>query len=101
MNILSLRRNTPRGIIWLIDLLIVLGSILLAYLLRFNFDIPASESKPFAILIPWILAVRGISFAVSRTHAGLIRYTSTADGLRVVVTLLAGSAVLGLTNIVT
>ncbi|MEI8005505.1 MAG: nucleoside-diphosphate sugar epimerase/dehydratase [Bacteroidota bacterium] len=101
MNILSLRRNTPRGIIWLIDLLIVLGSIILAYLLRFNFDIPASESKPFAILIPWILAVRGISFAVSRTHAGLIRYTSTADGLRVVVTLLAGSAVLGLTDIVT
>ncbi len=101
MNILSLRRNTPRAVIWFIDLLIVLGSVILAYLLRFNFDIPASESKPFAVLIPWILAVRGISFLISRTHAGLIRYTSTADGLRVMITLVIGSVVLGLTNVIT
>ena len=101
MNILSLRRNTPRGIIWLIDMLIVLGSIILSYLLRFNFDIPPSEIKPFPILIPWILSVRGISFLISRTHAGLIRYTSTADGQRVLFTLLLGSIVFGLTNIAT
>ncbi|MCX6287249.1 MAG: nucleoside-diphosphate sugar epimerase/dehydratase [Bacteroidetes bacterium] len=101
MNILSLRRNTPRGIIWLIDMLIVLGSVILAYLLRFNFDIPPSEIKPFPVLIPWILAVRGISFLISRTHAGLIRYTSTADGQRVLLTLLIGSLVFGLTNIFT
>ena len=101
MNILSLRRNTPRGVIWLIDMLIVLGSIFLAYLLRFNFDIPPSESKPFAVLIPWMLAIRGISFLVSRTHAGLIRYTGTADGQRVLFTLLIGSMIFGLTNIFT
>ncbi len=101
MNIITLRRNTPRGVIWLIDMLIVLGSIFLAYLLRFNFDIPPSESRPFAILIPWMLAVRGISFLISRTHAGLIRYTSTADGQRVLITLLAGSMVFGLTNLIT
>ena len=101
MNILSLRRNTPRGVIWLIDMIIVLGSIFLAYLLRFNFDIPPSESKPFAVLIPWMLAIRGISFLVSRTHAGLIRYTGTADGQRVLFTLLVGSMIFGLTNIFT
>jgi FlaA1/EpsC-like NDP-sugar epimerase len=101
MNILSLRRNTPRGLIWLIDMLIVLGSVILSYLLRFNFDIPPSEIKPFPILIPWILAVRGISFLISRTHAGLIRYTSTADGQRVLLTLFTGSIVFGLTNVVT
>ena len=101
MNILSLRRNTPRAVIWIIDMMIVLGSIFLAYLLRFNFDIPAVESKPFPVLIPWMLAVRGISFLISRTHAGLIRYTSTADGQRVLLTLLVGSMIFGLTNIVT
>jgi len=101
MNILSLRRNTPRGIIWLIDMLIVLGSIFLAYLLRFNFDIPLSESRPFTILIPWMMFVRGTSFLVSRTHAGLIRYTGTADGQRVLITLLIGSMVFALTNLVT
>lgn len=101
MNILSLRRNTPRAVIWIIDMMIVLGSIFLAYMLRFNFDIPAVESKPFPVLIPWMLTVRGISFLISRTHAGLIRYTSTADGQRVLLTLLVGSMVFGLTNIVT
>lgn len=101
MNLISLRRNTPRGIIWLIDLLIVLGSILLSYLLRFNFDIPASEVRPFPVLIPWMLAVRGASFLISRTHAGLIRYTGTADAQRVLATLLAGSLIFGITNMVT
>jgi len=101
MNILSLRRNTPRGVIWLIDILIVLGSVMLSYLLRFNFDIPPSEIKPFPVLIPWMLAVRGISFFISRTHAGLIRYTSTADGQRVLITLFFGSLVFGLTNVFT
>lgn len=101
MNILSLRRNTPRGVIWLIDMLIVLGSIMLSYMLRFNFDIPAVEIKPFPVLIPWMLAVRGAGFLISRTHAGLIRYTGTADAQRVLITLFTGSMVFGLTNIVT
>jgi len=101
MNILSLRRNTPRGVIWLIDMLIVLGSIMLSYMLRFNFDIPAVEMKPFPVLIPWMLAVRGAGFLISRTHAGLIRYTGTADAQRVLITLFIGSMVFGLTNIVT
>ena len=90
MNLLTLRRNTPRGVIWFIDMMIVLVSIMIAYLLRFNFDIPPSELKPFPIVIPLILGVRGLSFFISRTHVGLIRYTSTADGQRVLLTLLTG-----------
>jgi FlaA1/EpsC-like NDP-sugar epimerase len=82
-------------------MLIVLGSILLSYLLRFNFDIPSTEIRPFPVLIPLILTVRGASFLVSRTHAGLIRYTGTADGQRLVLTLVAGSVIFGFTNIVT
>jgi FlaA1/EpsC-like NDP-sugar epimerase len=101
MNLLSLRRNTPRGLIWLIDMTIVLGSIFMAYLLRFNFDIPPSEIRPWPLLIPWMLAVRGISFLIARTHAGLIRYTGMADGQRVLLTLIAGSVVFALTNLIT
>jgi FlaA1/EpsC-like NDP-sugar epimerase len=82
-------------------MLIVLGSIILSYMLRFNFSIPPSEVERFRYFIPWILCVRGISFLISRTHAGLIRYSSTSDGQRVVITLLAGSVFFGLTNLFT
>ena len=35
---INLRQNTPRWLIFLIDMLIVFTSVIIAYLLRFNFD---------------------------------------------------------------
>ena len=87
--------------IFLIDMLIVSGSVILAYLLRFNFSIPASELKPFPQVIGCILIVRALSFFIARSYAGIIRYTTTSDALRVVVTILSGSVIFGLINIIT
>ena len=87
--------------IFLIDMLIVSGSVILAYLLRFNFSIPASELKPFPQVFGCILVVRALSFFIARSYAGIIRYTTTSDTLRVVVTILSGSVIFGLINIIT
>jgi FlaA1/EpsC-like NDP-sugar epimerase len=87
--------------ILVIDLVIVFFSLILAYLLRFNFQIPESEMKPWPVIIPYILLIRWISFLIARLHAGIIRYTSTSDALRVFLTILAGSIVFSLTNLVT
>ena len=87
--------------IFLIDMLIVSGSVILAYLLRFNFSIPASELKPFPQVLGCILVVRALSFFIARSYAGIIRYTTTSDALRVVVTILSGSVIFGLINIIT
>jgi len=92
------RQNTPRWVIFLIDLAIVLFSLFLAYLLRFNFHIPPTEIKPWPFIFPFFLLVRGTSFLVSRSYAGIIRYTSTSDAMRVSLTLLAGSILFCLTN---
>lgn len=95
------RQNTPRWLIFLIDLLIVSASVLLAYLIRFNFSIPASELKNMPQAFGWILIIRAVSFLVARSYAGIIRYTSTSDALRVVITVFTGSVLFTLTNLVT
>jgi FlaA1/EpsC-like NDP-sugar epimerase len=95
------RENTPRWLIFLIDLTIAVSSVFIAYLLRFNFDIPLSELKPLPQIVLYMALVRSASFAIARSYAGIIRYTSTGDAMRVFGTVLAGSGVFALTNLVT
>jgi FlaA1/EpsC-like NDP-sugar epimerase len=95
------RENTPRWLIFVIDLTIAFTSILLAYLLRFNFSIPESELEPLPQILLYMAVVRSVSFMIARSYAGIIRYTSTGDALRVFGTILSGSIVFALTNLVT
>ncbi|MDZ7741275.1 MAG: hypothetical protein U5Q03_05880 [Bacteroidota bacterium] len=87
------RKNMPRWLIVLIDILIVFFSVILAYLIRFNFDIPNYELRP----LPWILliiaGVRLLSFLVGKTHFGILRYTSTQDIVRLLIVMLIGSVI--------
>jgi FlaA1/EpsC-like NDP-sugar epimerase len=94
-------QNTPRWMIFIIDMTIVVFSVLLAYGLRFNFSIPPMDLKQMPVALGYIVLIRAGSFFIARSYAGIIRYTSTSDALRVVATILCGSIVLGLTNILT
>src|SRR5689334_4911069 len=93
-------KHTPRWIIFGIDIAICLFSVLLAYLLRFNFSIPKDEIQSFAYVIPFVLLVRTISFLIWRTYAGIIRYTSTRDAQRIFIAVFAGSLLFVVSNIV-
>ena len=95
------RENTPRWLIFLIDLAIGFSAFILAYLLRFNFSIPASELNPLPQILLFMALIRSISFVIARSYAGIIRYTSTGDALRVFGTVLAGSIIFALTNLFT
>ncbi|MBN4051285.1 polysaccharide biosynthesis protein [bacterium AH-315-M05] len=94
-------KHTPRWIIFFIDIFICLFSVVLAYLLRFNFSIPEIELITLPYVIPFILIVRAASFYFAKTYAGIIRYTSTKDAERIFVVISLGSVFLGLTNIIT
>ncbi len=94
-------QNTPRWLIMVIDILIALCSVILAYLLRFNFEIPPNELSQLPYVAAYILIIRIISFFIARTYAGIIRYTSTADALRVFYVITTGSILFGITNIIT
>ncbi|RLD78007.1 MAG: hypothetical protein DRJ15_12385, partial [Bacteroidetes bacterium] len=60
-------KNTPRVIILIIDLFIVIASVVLAYLLRFNFAIPEVEMDVFPQVLGYIVLVRLLSFLIGRT----------------------------------
>jgi len=95
------RQNTPRWLIFIIDITIVIFSVLLAYGLRFNFTIPSQDLRQMPLALSYIVLIRVLSFMVARSYAGIIRYTSTSDALRVVITVLTGSLLFGVTNIFT
>ncbi len=94
--------NLPRWTILLIDLAICAFSLTLAFFLRFNFkSIPQNELDNFPIAYSVVLLVRLISFVISKTYKGVVRYTGAKDASRIFIIVLAGSLVLYFINIIT
>lgn len=89
---------TPRWIVLLIDLAIVLAGIIMAYLLRFDFSIPQVEIDAFPIVLPVIFGVRGLSFLVARIPWAIVRYMSQRDAIRILIANFGGTVVFFLTN---
>jgi len=76
-------RIMPRWIIILIDLAILSLSVIIAYILRFNFDLWAVEnSEPLTGMLLFV-GCGVISMLVTKSYAGIIRYTSLEDGIRI------------------
>lgn len=73
---------------------------MVAYLLRFNFAIPQVEIDTFYYMFPIVIGVRILSFFIFKTYAGIIRYTSTGDALRLLITLASGTVTLAILNII-
>ncbi len=92
------KRNTPRWIILLIDIAICLMAYVAAYLVRFEFAPPTSELALAKAFIPVLLSVRLISFLLGKTYAGIIRFTSSQDTLRIFTVLTLGSIVFSAFN---
>jgi len=86
--------NSPRWIIYLLDLIIAEFSIVLAFLLRFNFEFPSQQKQNLLLSMGVILVVRGLVSAVFRSYAHVIRHTSTMDIIRLLLSVLTGSAIL-------
>ena len=82
-------RTAPRWVVLVIDLILCTLSFYLAYDLRFNFTIPDVEILLLPTAFATVLSVRLVSFLISRTHTGIIRYTSYKDSQRIFLTLLS------------
>ncbi|MBO4372426.1 MAG: hypothetical protein J5826_05790, partial [Bacteroidales bacterium] len=85
--------HAPKWVVFSIDVLIICVSILVGYMLRFNFSLSESLNQNLWYAFALIVPIRVISFVVSKTYAGLVRYTSTNDAIRICVTILIGSVV--------
>lgn len=93
------RSNTPRWIIFTIDMVIVAFSIFMAYMLRFNFTLPENEIPLIKYALLSILGIRSLSFVIGKTFSGIIRYTSTDDAKRILFVSFIGTLFIGLSNL--
>ena len=93
------QRNMPRWVIFFIDLSICLFSLILAYLVRFNFAIPRIEIDAFPFVFSVVLGIRASSFYFSKTYQGIVKFTSSKDAQRIFIVLTAGSAAFIVTNL--
>ncbi|MFT7613201.1 MAG: FlaA1/EpsC-like NDP-sugar epimerase [Parvicellaceae bacterium] len=96
-------RNSPRWLIFLIDMGICLVSLGLAYVLRFDFlDTPtryfADQWDQLKWTLPVFLAIRAASFFIGKTYQGIVRFTSTEDAKRLFITVFAGSVMIALVS---
>ena len=91
-------RHIPRLIIFVADVVVCCISVYVAYLIRFNFQIPAIEVQSFRFVFPIIIGTRILTFYFFKTYTGIIRYTSTRDATRILIVLAAGSAFFALLN---
>ncbi len=84
INIFSSKKHTPRWIVLAIDMVISEMSIVFAFLLRFNFDISNKHFDDFWQVILFISIIRLSVFLITRSYAGIIRFTGTKDAIRIV-----------------
>ncbi|MEQ8625109.1 MAG: nucleoside-diphosphate sugar epimerase/dehydratase [Vicingaceae bacterium] len=97
---LLFKSNTPRWIIFLIDLGIVAFAAFMAYILRFNFAIPDSEIPLIKFAVVSIFLSRILLFVIGKTYTGIIRYTSTEDARKILIVNFIGSVLIGLNNLI-
>ncbi len=95
--------NLPRWSILFIDTFVCALALSLAFFIRFYFDsvmsVQDKQNLPYDFLI--VLSIRFISFYISKTYKGVVRYTSTRDTMRIFVVILSGSFLLFALNIIT
>ncbi len=94
--------NLPRWSILIIDLIICAFSLTLAFFLRFNFkSIPSEDLKNLPYDYVLLLTIRFLSFIISKTFKGVVRYTGSNDALRIFKVIFIGSVALIGVNIIT
>ncbi|MFM6964044.1 MAG: nucleoside-diphosphate sugar epimerase/dehydratase, partial [Sphingomonadales bacterium] len=86
---LELKKNTPRWVIVLLDLLIHLFALFFAYLIRFDlkadFSLIQAEWAILSKSIWFYILIKLIVFGVFQIHQGIVRLSSTADFKRIFV----------------
>ncbi len=94
--------NLPRWFILLIDVGICAFSLGLSFFIRFYFEKDSmalidKENMPYDFAI--VLGIRLISFIVSKTYKGVVRYTSSKDATRIFIVVISGTIVISLINL--
>lgn len=90
----------PRWVIIFIDVALISFSVLLGYLLRFNFSMDELDRNQFGFGIALYSFCGLISILLSNSHRGIIRYTGTQDGVRIFYMNALNLTLVGTTNLI-
>ena len=66
----------------------------LAFWLRFNCTVPQDEMALFVRLLPWLVAIRSVSFVHLRLYQSVWRYTSIYDLINIIIAAVSSTLML-------
>jgi FlaA1/EpsC-like NDP-sugar epimerase len=98
-SILPQSANTPRWIIFVIDVSICTLSFLAAVTLRFNFFIGVNDIVSHFQPLPIVIGTRILFLLYFRTYAGIIRHTSLQDATKVMYAVSISSIIILIASI--
>lgn len=78
----------PRWIIFSLDLFVAAVTFLTAFALFHNFQFYTISPNEFATQFLLCIGATAISFSIFRLYSGIVRYTSAADSIRILSTIL-------------
>jgi FlaA1/EpsC-like NDP-sugar epimerase len=81
----------PRWIIFCMDLLCLIFSMFVAFLIRFNFDIQELIAKDNLKIYSFVFIVSTLSITAIKSFSGVVRYTKLEDAKRILVLTFSSS----------
>jgi FlaA1/EpsC-like NDP-sugar epimerase len=76
-------KSIPRWIVLLIDLILIIQALIIAYVLRFNFELNSQLWKDIAMRILPLMVLYFSLFFYFKTYAGILKFTSIQDVKRI------------------
>ncbi len=96
---LTRKEHAPRWLILIIDLVISAFAMYFSLLLRFNFEVENIYFYKIHWILLFVLSVRLTIFFLTRSYAGIIRYTGTRDTERIFLLILGSNFIFAAANI--
>ncbi|MES2629918.1 MAG: nucleoside-diphosphate sugar epimerase/dehydratase [Bacteroidota bacterium] len=90
--------TTPKWLVFFADLGLLILSLLISYLFRFDFKVPSFEWDLLADVSYVVLSIYVTGFLLLKPYSGMIRYTGSKDLKRIFFTLLGISVTLYMAN---
>lgn len=87
-------RYLSRWLVLAFDMYVVCFTFLLAYVLRFNFNVSEAAGFLNYLQVLLVMAVYLISFLLLKSHTGILRHSTTEDIARIILSLGAGTTFL-------
>jgi FlaA1/EpsC-like NDP-sugar epimerase len=96
MQFVGRRTSLRVALLALVHVALIPSSTYVAYLLRFDGNVPPDLMAVFLQTLPWLMAIRGLVFVPFGLYGGLWRYAGIWDLTRIVLAVCTSSLLLHL-----